>query len=202
MRNNPDLEGKVLFEIERGTEVEVIAESEKEMAIDKMNAKWFKIKWDQKEGWAYGGFIAFAYYVNSGRDIKVWKDFPDNRAINVYYLKNKKFVTFPLEGYSLRGLEFPASFTYVSVNNQTDITGHLYIYQLDNGKKLYDSPHAGFKWEGERLSINQPVEQLVGCGRWTEVIFENGNVALGSKTGIHGSHRDNREIDPRCKGVY
>lgn len=58
MRETPDLNGKAAGLIPDGTEVLLIDETGNNIEISGKQGRWTKIKWSDKTGWVFGGFLS------------------------------------------------------------------------------------------------------------------------------------------------
>jgi len=58
MREKPDTNASVLETIPEGEKVEFIEETGNDMTISGATGKWSKIKWRDKTGWGFGGFLS------------------------------------------------------------------------------------------------------------------------------------------------
>lgn len=58
MRDKPDTTGNKLGTIPTGTKVDLLEETGKDMTIAGATGKWSKVKWGDKTGWVFGGFLA------------------------------------------------------------------------------------------------------------------------------------------------
>ncbi len=57
MREKPDVKGKAISLISIGEEVLLLEEKPEKISIAGKTGKWSKIKWKDKTGWAFGGFL-------------------------------------------------------------------------------------------------------------------------------------------------
>jgi hypothetical protein len=60
MRGKPDRAGKKIGVIPHGETVEILAEGDSEVTIDKVTSKWYKVLYSGAEGWVFGGYLTFA----------------------------------------------------------------------------------------------------------------------------------------------
>ena len=58
MRETPDQKGEVMVVIPEGDKVELLETTGDEMTISGATGKWSKVKWKEKSGWVFGGFLA------------------------------------------------------------------------------------------------------------------------------------------------
>jgi hypothetical protein len=57
MREKPDVKGKTITLIPEGEELVLIEEKSEKINIAGKKGKWSKIKWKDKTGWVFGGFL-------------------------------------------------------------------------------------------------------------------------------------------------
>lgn len=58
MRENPDTSGKQIAIIPEGDKVLLLEESGNEISISNITGRWSKVKWNDKTGWVFGGFLS------------------------------------------------------------------------------------------------------------------------------------------------
>lgn len=58
VRENPQLNAKVVATLQHGLQVELLEEKDPEITIDGIKGKWSKISYEGTIGWAFGGFLA------------------------------------------------------------------------------------------------------------------------------------------------
>ena len=58
MRGKPTLKGKKIGLIPEGTKVQLLDEKGKKIKLAGTTGKWSKVKWNDKTGWAFGGFLS------------------------------------------------------------------------------------------------------------------------------------------------
>ncbi|GAB4436423.1 MAG: hypothetical protein OHK0011_19550 [Turneriella sp.] len=58
LRDAPDASGKRIATIPFNEKVQVLEKSDKYVTIDKIYSRWWKIRWKDKEGWAFGAYVA------------------------------------------------------------------------------------------------------------------------------------------------
>jgi len=58
MRENADLTSEKIATIPNGTKVEKLEETGDVVTISGKTGKWTKVKWEDKEGWVFGGFLS------------------------------------------------------------------------------------------------------------------------------------------------
>ena len=58
MRDKPDTNGAVLETVPEGEQVKFIQEAGDTITISGALGKWTRIKWKEKEGWGFGGFLS------------------------------------------------------------------------------------------------------------------------------------------------
>lgn len=64
MRETPNEKAKKMYTIPFGAEIVFIEEIGEEVSIDDAVGKWSKVKWNNKEGWVFGGFLNNEYQYN------------------------------------------------------------------------------------------------------------------------------------------
>ena len=57
MRNRPDISGEKIDTIPDGEKVELIKETGESITISGKTGKWTMVKWGEKSGWVFGGFL-------------------------------------------------------------------------------------------------------------------------------------------------
>ena len=98
MRESPDQKGRVLAVIPCASKVEFVSEKGETMTISGASGKWTEVKWNEKKGWVFGGFLGSADPAASDRELiaaaeryseefsrKSWGDSPDRfKALKNY----------------------------------------------------------------------------------------------------------------------
>jgi hypothetical protein len=108
IRNQPNLNGRVIGQLQLHDEIEVIENMGNEQIIDDVLQNWYKIKYSNIEGYIWGGYIAIETFVfdidNNGTDDYVYYRIAyvdDHRRLrNVFfpndifiYINDKKIIT-------------------------------------------------------------------------------------------------------------
>ncbi len=57
LRENPDIESKIILIIPFSGQVVVIEEKKEIVNFENINGKWTKVKYKNIEGWVFGGFL-------------------------------------------------------------------------------------------------------------------------------------------------
>src|SRR5512136_98988 len=57
MRENPQLNAKVVATLQNGLQVELLEEKDPEITIDGKKGRWTKVSYDAWTGWVFGGFL-------------------------------------------------------------------------------------------------------------------------------------------------
>lgn len=203
VRSEPSLEGKEVVQLALGTEVEITGESEKEMKIDAMSAKWFKIKAGDKEGWTYGGFMVKDYQKSPDGAIKLWYGWESNsqspKTIHFVNSGNNHYGQITLPEFA-QGYTLSKSSKYLLLDSGTDVIRGLSVFSLADGKSLVSAMSAGNSgWKGDTVIFQKVREMLSGCVLWDEMIFSDGKVTKSGKTGRSGYHLTGSDVDARCK---
>jgi len=113
MREAPDLNAELIITIPNGDEVMILEEKGVSITISGATGKWTRVKWKDKEGWVFGGFLSRTnpesvkiatkdilgewsyYFPNSGKAIKYF--FLNEKSI-VGYLPTARESTWHLSG--------------------------------------------------------------------------------------------------------
>ncbi len=66
LRDKPDTAGAVLVTIPEGDRVDLIEETGNSMTITGATGRWSKIKWKDKTGWGFGGYLSGAVKTSGG----------------------------------------------------------------------------------------------------------------------------------------
>ena len=74
MRKDPALNGELVALVPNGSAVTVLEEKDPVIEIKGIKGKWTKISWNDKTGWAFGGFLKAGSPSNAGGEIDT-KDF-------------------------------------------------------------------------------------------------------------------------------
>ncbi len=98
MREAPDQNGKVIAVVPHAAKVEFISEKGETMNISGATGKWTEVKWNEKKGWVFGGFLGSADPAASDRELiaaagryneefsrKSWGDYPDRLKALIKY---------------------------------------------------------------------------------------------------------------------
>jgi hypothetical protein len=202
LRGEPGLTGREIVQILRGTEVEVLAETDKETLIDGIKAKWYRVKHSGKEGWAFGGYLSLSYRKSPDGSVMLWSTGTTNEPPSTLYFfngSNNHYGEIKLPEFA-GGYIISKSNKYIALDSGTDVVRDFSIYSLVTGERLYGASSSGnSEWDGDRISVKKVNETLDGCTLWEEMIFDDGSVKKGSKTGKGDFHVMGKGPDPRCR---
>jgi hypothetical protein len=128
MRESPDLNAKVIVTIPYGNEVKLSEEQGEEIEISGTAGKWSKIKWMEKEGWVFGGFLSKE---NPKLSKISEKDFAGEWS---YYFENtgKPIKYFSLKNHSI------IFYDLTTLNNHWNLSGNsifFVFYDKDEGEE-------------------------------------------------------------------
>jgi hypothetical protein len=191
MRKEPNTQSTVIGSLNKGDLVRIQTKKNREK-IGENNSFWYEIKHENKRGWVYGAYLHMNPHINLKNNTVVWTEEHKNE-----HMKRNMFIKRPGMGIvtikywepSL-GFELSQTFQFVAIDDGTDMVGTLTIYDTYNGEQLYSEsyPRNLPKWNGETIIIEEVYHVGNGCFLWREVIFDNGTIKQGKKTGESGYH--------------
>ena len=164
LRTKPDINSKKITVIPFTSEVRILEISNASQTIDRYSSYWFKIKWKNKQGWVFGGYLTGIPYEKPNqsdyKEISMFK-FDKKKAYKIALSKLKTYANHPsfvkkeLSDYNLKSPLMSSLIvtpdctkksyqlvTVVFINNIQRLSSASVVLMLENGR--YTQVEVGF----------------------------------------------------------
>ncbi len=194
MRTTPSLDGSIVTVLEKGAIVKIIEQTKNSITVENIESPWFKINFNNKTGWSFGGFISKDFYVIDPKlHIVTWSvtipkqdgDIPYTRKI-VLYNKTSKSESIIEVSHESAFFAFSQNLKYLVVDDGTDVIGTLSFYDVKSGKSIHSTSYSPrkFRWEGNIIKYNNIVCYDDGYTIFEQEIFNDGKIIRTGKYGV------------------
>ncbi|HON80435.1 MAG TPA: SH3 domain-containing protein [Spirochaetota bacterium] len=193
MRSTPDLKGKVVTLLERGSIVSIFEESVKQLKVGDNEAPWIRVRHTTHTGWLFSGYVSTDFHcfdkdcgvVSWSRTIPKENDgYAYSTEISLYYKMAKKLSSVIVSP-ETAGYSFSRNLKYLAIDEGTDGVGKISFYGVQDGKVIHSASFSprSITWNGNKVHYHSVLCMDDGFTVYEEQIFNNGKIV---KTGIYG----------------
>jgi hypothetical protein len=185
VRSRPNLQGQILFQMQRGDVVDVLERSDTPMQIGELQSHWYRVRHRLGTGWTYGAYLTFDSVRNDEFDLAVFRhDDKNDPLLQHFYIVCGKENCRHEEIYEA-SVQFAPSVLYYAVVGLQDIVGGIAIHETKTGDLLHHARIVGPHpiWDGDRLTFRAVVREDGGLISWQEMRFQLGRVVPTGRTG-------------------
>jgi len=188
IRETPSTNSKIVGIVRLADSVEILEHTNQlDTVLGVGTHIWYKVRTGQNVGWVFGAFVAASHCSSSSNQYLAWSQVRDIQGISsktTAIVFSNQHISHIFE-FLASNVAFSPSCRFLAVDNGTDTTGVVTIYQLPSGLKLMEYSYFPRKieWSGDSLKVNilrQSRGSNTHCLYFEEVIFSEGQL---EKTG-------------------